>query len=291
MRLAAAALLVAALPALAQQAATPRVAKDAEWSVRLPKQDTVVFRGALVSDGGNAGAFPGLYPAPNLAGLFAAVITHAVVADSAQSRQRQQAQDAADRVLTPYRAVLAGYRQQDLMQRALAKLPAGGPPRRIVPADDKPDGWVVDSVPLFTMTQDQQAIIVDNAIAIHAPGGAADKPAYQNIIRVVSQPHGQDNPDAYWNADDGAALKNESALLLALSFEVVRVDAAALAAEGAPHRTFRYAEGLSQRIERAQLVNEQCNRIVIRNLRGWLMSVPAPQASGACPPAADASKP
>ena len=292
MRLAAAALLAAALPALAQQPATPRMAKDAEWSLRLPPQETVVFRGALVSDGGNAGAYPGLYPAPNLAGLFAAVITHAVVADSAQARQRQQAQDAADRVLTAYRAVIAGYRHQDLMQRALDKLPDGGRGRKIVPADDKPGGWVVDSVPLFTMTQDQQALIVDNAIAVHAPGAAPDKPAYQNVIRVVSRPHGHDNPDAYWNEADGAALKDQAALLLALSFDVARADAAELLGQGAPPRTFRYAEGASERIERAQLVSEQCNRIVIRNLRGWLMSVPAPQATAACPPpAADARKP
>jgi hypothetical protein len=140
------------------------------------------------------------------------------------------------------------------------------------------------------MTQDEQAIILDNAIAIYAPG-AAETAVYQNTVRVVSRPQHRDDTLAFWTANQGAALKDESATLLALSLDIALADAMAAAqAEGASHKTFRYPEGRTERMERAQLVAEHCNRLVIRSLRGWLISIPAPQATEACG-GADARKP
>lgn len=41
-----------------------------------------------------------------------------------------------------------------------------------------------------------------------------------------------------------------------------------------PFRTIRYVEGTAEKMERAQLVSEHCGRLVIKTLRGSLMSVP-----------------
>jgi hypothetical protein len=40
-------------------------------------------------------------------------------------------------------------------------------------------------------------------------------------------------------------------------------------------RTVRYQEGGAEKIERAQVLEQQCGRTVLRTLRGWLLSVPA----------------
>ena len=273
--------MMAAL-AFAPWAQAQRMEKDAAWSLRLPKEERVVYRGATSGFTGTAGSFAGPYPAPNVLGFFAAVITHAVVADSAQARARQQAQETADRVLTGYRPVLETFTYKELVAKGLARLSTPGE-RRVLPATEKlGGGWVLDTAPVFMLTQDEQAILLDNAIAIYGPKDT-ETPAYQNLVRVVSRPQQREDAMAFWTAGQGAALKEESSTLLALSLDIALADATAPArAEGAPQKTFRYQEGKHERMERAELVSTHCERLVIRSLRGWLISIPTPQATEAC---------
>jgi hypothetical protein len=46
-------------------------------------------------------------------------------------------------------------------------------------------------------------------------------------------------------------------------------------------RTYRYLQGGVERSERAQQVAGNCSRAVLRNLRGWLLSVPLRPAGDA----------
>ena len=257
------------------------MATDAGWSLRLPKEEKVIYRGALTSEGASVGGFAGPYPAPNVAGFLAAIVTHAVIADSAQARQRQQAQENADRVLSHY-PVLKEFRHNELMQKGLEKVSAGGAAKLVAAAEKPAAGWLIDSTPVFILTQDQRAIILDNAIVIYPPG-AAETAAYQNVIRVVSRPQTGDDVFAFWSAGEGAALKEESAGLLAMSLDIALAEVTGtLGGENAAQKTFRYPEGGIERMERGQLVAERCDRLVIRNLRGWLMSIPARQPAPDC---------
>src|SRR6185436_12077332 len=79
-------------------------------------------------------------------------------------------------------------------------------------------GWVVESTPVFAMTQDQKAIVMENAVLVYAPGASAA--SYQNLVRVVSQPKPNADPADYWNANQGEKLKDESAILLAHSLDL-----------------------------------------------------------------------
>lgn len=275
----------AALAALAcqQPAAAQPMPKDAAWSLRLPKDEKVAYRGVVSFEGINAGGLNGmLYPAPNLLIGLAAVLTHAVVADSAQENQRRQIQENADRILGPYQQVLADYRNRELMQRGLGKLPAS-PAAKLLEPDGKPEGeWVVHSLPVFAMAQDERAIILDNVIVVYAPGGA-ETPTYQNVVRVVSHPRDDEHPRAAWIANFGEALKEEGSTLFAYSLQIALGDAAG-PKDSKPQRTYRYMEGGTERMERAELVHDQCSRLVVRNLRGWLLSVPARNPPRDCKP-------
>jgi hypothetical protein len=267
----------AALAALAlaqgalAQAPMPR---DAGWSLRLPKEESVTYRGLASFDGANAGSINMLYPAPHLLIGLAAVLTHGVVADAAQERQKQQIQENANRVLVEYRPILNRFKHQELMQMGLALLPPG-PERKLVAPDAKVEGeWLVESAPVFSMTQDRRALVLDNAVVIYAPG-AAEKPAYQNVMRVVSRPReAEDDLHVEWAERDGEPLRAESAFLFAHSLEVALNEAAGAGKESRPQRTYRYLEGRTERMERAELVSEQCSRLVVRTLRGWLLSIP-----------------
>lgn len=279
-----AAAAVALAPAVLAQTPAPKpMPKDASWSLRAPKDEAVHYRGALILDRAQAGGAQGmLYPAPNVAGFLAAIITHAVIADSAQSAQKTKMQEDADRVLAPYRPVLAEYKIRELMQKGLARVPGAGA-KLVEAAEDPGAAWLVESTPVFTMTQDQTAIVLENAVVIYAPGNLT-APAYQNVVRVVSRRRDPADISAFWLADQGTPLKDESVALFGISLDMSLADAAGLSPRSnVSHRTFRYPEGSREKMERALLMSEHCDRVVIRNLRGWLMSVPVAEPVAGCP--------
>lgn len=270
----AALLACALLPALAWGG-------NPDWSLRLAVQDAVPFRGlANGDDGGKPGAM--MYPAPGVAGLLVAIATHGVIENAKRDSERSESEKQADKVLDPYRDSLGRFTQQELATAALAAPGLQG--TRLWSTQDA-DAKVVASTPLFYLTQERDALILDNDVTLTRPGAQP----YHNTIRVVSQPHVADDMEARWGADGARALKAESAHLLAQSLEIVRAqgDAAAAGAEASPYRTVRYLQGKKELFERAQVLDEHCGRAVIRNLRGWLMSVPLakPSASGetGCP--------
>ena len=261
------ALACACLPALAR-------GEDAAWSLRMAAPDPVPYHG--LADGESGGA-PGMmmYPAPGLAGLFAAIATHAAVVGSVRSSAQTEAEKKADKVLDPLRGSLDRFTQRDLAAPALDTPPLRGA-RLLSAQDTEPAGKIVDSAPAFFLTQEGDALLLDNTVKITRAGAQP----YQGTIRVVSAPHKIQAQDvaAHWGADEARALKAESAQLLALSLEIAltQSDAPAIpaATAAAPFRTVRYLQGKKELFERAQVLDEHCGRALIRNLRGWLMSVP-----------------
>jgi len=262
-----------------------------EVAVRLPKEQAVSYKGIADFDGAGAGALNMLYPAPNAAGALVAVLTHAVIADSAQSRQRRELQEAADRVLDRYRSTLARFTHDELITRALRQPGSSSDVRAFIDQDGGSGAaLVVDPAVVFYMTQDQRALVLYAAFAIRDAAQRGDARNY--TVRVVGHPQQLNDALVFWTADDGAELRQESALLLAQALDLALSEARAprSSPEGR-ERTFRYPEGTVERMERASLVSETCERAVIRTLRGELMSIPLPARSGPTSAGACARKP
>jgi hypothetical protein len=250
-------------------------AAETVWSLRLPKDTKPSYRGASVLDGAGAKGASVLYPAPSLAGLVAAVLTHSALVESQKTREKLALQEEADKVLLPYQPILSQYTVQELMTRALERTPWKGEARLIAAEETSREGLLVDSAPIFSITQDQRGLILDNAIAIYR-AGETTRPIYQSVVRVVSQPQPAQDQTAFWTRDEGAALKEESASLLAHSLTLaLRASETPDATEGRPFKTIRYPEGGAQKVERAQLIARPCHRWVVKTLRGSLLSVPA----------------
>lgn len=266
------------------------ITPDAKWCLRLPPGERVAYRGVASFDGAGTGTASFLYPAPNAGGFLAAVLTHALLVDSDKKDQKQKIQAAADQVLSPYQGVLDTFNYRDLMQRAVAKTATAAHASLVEESGDPGREIVVETSPVFSLTQDQKAIILDDAIVIRMPGSAPED-AYRNTVRVVSTAREVADPAAFWTANAGETLKDESAKLIAQSLDIAFRDAAAgTNPDGVPYRTIRYREGAAEKIERALVLNEQCDRMLIRTLRGTLMSVPASRpatvaAAGRCGPA------
>lgn len=216
-----------------------------------------------------------LYPAPNAIGLFAAVLTRGLLVESAKQDQKKKFQSEADKVLLPYLETLSQYTSKDLMRRGLEMTSIGGH-KELLDEKAAPQGeWLISSVPLFSFTQDQRAIVLDNVVSI-AKSAMPEVPAFQGAIRVVSPAKRDDDLAKFWTANQGERLKSETAGLFAESLDIALAEVVGSFEKAASNfRTVRYFEGDTEKIERAQIVSERCDRLVLRTLRGSLMSVPA----------------
>ena len=267
----------------AGQAAPRVIGKDSSWSLRLPKDDKVIYRGVVSFDEAGVGNRQITYPAPNAVGLLAAVLTYGAIVGSMKDSQKDKLQEGADKVLLPYESVLASYKHQELMRRGLQKTLTGGS-KKLVEFSEKPGGdWFIESAPVFSITQDQTTIILDISISVYAPN-APSAAAYQNTVRVVSLAKDGADLASFWTAKDGEKLKEESASLLAESLDIILSEmASGPSKEGNPYKTVRYFEGTTEKMERGQLISERCGRVLIKTLRGGLMSVPARRGTATAP--------
>jgi hypothetical protein len=260
----------------------PRPPVELDWALRLAKDgEPVAYRGVVDSNAAGLGTQGQgmLYPAPNVVGFLAAVVTHGILVESMKSSQKSKLQEDADRVLEPYRAALAGFMAKDLMREGLGQSRAGRSRRAVESAENPSTAWVVESASVFSLTQDRRAIILESGFSMYAPQSAT-VPARQVIVRVISDPRPEGEPVAYWGDRDGANLRRESARLYAEALDLAVTEAVGGTGSESRHRTVRYREGGSERMERAQLLVERCGRIVMRTLRGAVFSVPVASTPG-----------
>ncbi len=262
------------------QYAPIRIDNDHGLSLRLPKDENVVYRGVVSFDKAGLGQGAMLYPVPGAAGLLAAIITHGLISESAKNSQKEKIQLEADKVLEPYKDLLATFKYKDLMAQGLDKAVKPLNKRVIENAATAQSEWLVVSAPIFFMTQDRRAIVMDNTIAIYAKD-AYSVPKYQNTIRVVSHAKEESEAAEFWADQQGEKLKAESVVLFTQSLDIAMNEAESDTSKNNPaYKTVRYFEGGQEKMERAQLMKEGCKRNVIKTLRGGLMSVPA-QANSA----------
>ncbi len=251
--------------------------KDVSWFLRVPKEEKVVYQGVANFDESDTRSSSMLYPAPNVAGFVGAVLAHGLIIGSMKNGQKDKIQNAADKVLIPYQEVLNNYKHKELMQRGLEKMSAADRKRLVEFSEKTEGGWLMESAPIFSMTQDQSAIVLDNVVSIYS-SATPSTAVYQKAVRVISQPKDEADLVSYWTANSGSKLKEESAGLFAESLEIVLNDAVNDADKSTnAYKTIRYLEGHTEKMERGQLISERCDRRIIKTLRGALMSIPAKQ--------------
>lgn len=250
---------------------------DDTWALRVPDADGISFQGQANRDGAGGGTAQIMYPAPNMAGFIAALVTHGLINESSKTAERQRIQEQANRILEPYAEILSTLSYRALIEHASGKIDKASSPELIGSADSSSRTWIMEVTPLYVMTPDQRAIILDNTVRVFVNG--SKNPSYARVIRVVSPPLAATSEEAIikaWKDDDGARIRGASSDLLAESLKIALFDVSSTQTADERHRTFRYREGGFERIERAQLVSEQCDRQVLRTLRGWLLSIPSP---------------
>lgn len=238
----------------------------------MAQQAAPAWRGISADEAAGAQGLGMLYPAPNAAGLLAAILTHALLVQGGREAERQARQKQADLVLAPHADTIAALTAERLLEATRQRLAP--------PLLESAQGLVVQMQPSFALAPDHRTLVLDNVVRVHA----VDTPAvarFENIVRVVSDPRSEADPAAAWGTDAGQPLRDEAAALLAHSTEIALARLAA--ADPDAFRTQRYAFGDTRKMERGQPVAQGCGRVVLRTLRDGLMSVPVQPEAGAPP--------
>ena len=264
----------------ATETAPPIALTEREVFLVLPGTEPVAFRGMIDRDAAGLGAGAMMYPGnAGLAGLLVGILTHSVLLEGQKSAQLQQLQQAADRVLDPFRGRLAELTHRDLGELAVAQLPESSRPQ-LAPEGAPVTGWTLQMAPVFTMTRDGRALVLDNAVALHT--GNPSQPAFQTVVRVVSNARNGEDAKEAWGEAGAAAVIDEGSALLAHSIRLALEGARSSGDEG-PQRSFRYVLGGQSQVERAHLIETACHRATVKTLQGWLMSFPLASPPGDMP--------
>ncbi|MBL8514145.1 MAG: hypothetical protein JNJ55_09175 [Betaproteobacteria bacterium] len=245
-------------------------------ALQVPANAMVNYRGAPNLNTGVGSTAAMLYPAPNAAAALAALLTHGIMNSIGQRKEAERAQTEADKVLEPFASAINFHSNDQLYRDASSHLNAAN--LKVVASSDlAAERWLVTGEPVVWMAQDKSALYLDLPVQVFSPGGRGD-PVYGNGIRVVSEPLAFDGKDAFWSDNDGARLKSVSARLFAEAVQIA-VDAAMTPypEDTSMHRTVRFPQGKAERIERSQVIRANCERTLLRTLRGGLLSVPTPR--------------
>jgi len=244
------------------------------WTLATLPDEPVPFHGMVDMDNAGLGSGGMLYPTAGLGilGLLVGVATHAALVGGSRSSQESKMQLAADKVLDPYAGELAQFRMLDLQRRALALTPSTAVAHLHDVKETPADEMFVQAVPAFAMTPDSAALVLDETLVVRP--SATSQQGTQQVVRFVSAPRVESDVKSAWSADNGAALKSTAADLMAQSLDVALQQSRHPPDDKAPFRTLRYALGDKERMERGQLLEETCDRLVIRTLRGALLVVP-----------------
>lgn len=256
------------------------------WTAVVGADQAMPFRGEMMSTGVGAG-YQMFYPAPNFAGFLAGVATHAALQSSANAAQAEAEREMADRVLKRFDRVLGQIRVHQAFSEAIDRLQVADRVSVSAFPSAHPSPYVEFRV-LGTLAQSRRALMIDLMARLQAdPSGTT--PEFVHKVRVISDPvtASEENVYAYWLDDDGARLKRTVSSLISEAIALFLADAGQqFGADDARSVSVRYRFGAERRIERAQLLVDGCSRKVLRNLRGWIVSVPAPekrQDALACP--------
>jgi hypothetical protein len=226
-------------------ASTEGLAGTLWW--REPSAPAVAWRGMLQAEGGGVGngTIIGPYPAFGVLGLLAAVLTHAAISQGVQSAERKREQETADKVLEPYQPSLQAWSSAQLWSAALAlsAIPPAGLGSTGVGANAAPtppgtpaiktwdgkspvaEGASIETLPVFTLTADHSALLLDAAVRLVPKPGAAPVSV---LVRVVSSPLLDkdrealvgDAAQALWAADEARRLKDVAAGMLAQALHI-----------------------------------------------------------------------
>lgn len=255
-------------PLAATQAVGANVSKS--WHVTLPTGGKFPIQGMM--DYGKVGASGGtvLYPGGHPAVFLGALLVHGILNSAAQSERESAEQSKANEVLQPYSKAIAGAKLESMFEQALKT--EGLKAKLVLDTEKQGKGLRVLSSPEFFLHPDIRGLVLAHRIELYQD--ASDKPIATTVIRLSTHFPRSSVIAQQWRDDEGAGLLNASQDLLQRSLRILdRTLLTDVTLQTAEEATVKHNHLGERKIERAQVLLTQCDRALLKNLRGELMGV------------------
>jgi len=252
---------------------------ESNWQWSIPVDFEFQLSGAEANDSqGKPGTM--LYPGGNGLIFLASVLTHALINSTANQVKEQSAARRANKIVAPYRELLSQLDLNSLMGDLTTAWPPLG--ETFLPSGNAKlkNDWLVEVRPAFVLAADARTISAHIWIAFW-PSSGSDRPKALRQVQVMSTPIKAEVPESVWKQDEGKRLRATLVGLVAEGLEIGLADA--FVDPALPQRSVPYTDGREDSIERGQFIRSDCGRVLLRNLRGWLMSLPARSNSSSQP--------
>jgi hypothetical protein len=242
-----------------------------------------VVVGGVVNNDTAPSPSAGMVYGPGAVGFVASIFFQNLATSGSRNSHNNKLQEEADKVIAPYSKSLDKFEYTELMEQSLKLMSSNN---RITkdPSSIEND-WRVSVMPSFRMTQDQSALMVENVVSLYKNANKTEeKPDFSATVRVWSTPESATDTVSLWVENNGEKLKNLAASLTTQSIEIAINEWTQKEKREQPaYTSVRYLQGSIVSIERAQILDTRCDRLLIRNLRNVLVSVPQVTiASQAC---------
>ncbi|WP_020413935.1 hypothetical protein ACJJJB_18945 [Microbulbifer sp. ANSA001] len=200
------------------------------------------------------------------AAFAGSILAHALIVGATGDSKKKAEQERADKILEPYKENIAAFNAVDLIEISKVDLQKKNIPFIAWEAETN-HPWVVQSHPVFFLSQDRSTLTLKNAVSITELDNQ-EKPAYQNLIEVVSSP----NKDKKIIPID--SLGELSIKLFVDSLMAMKAELSENRKPENKEMTLSFFSGGEKVYERGRIISEECNRMTFRTLRGWVKSVP-----------------
>ena len=236
-------------------------------------QEIAPFYGLLESNPGGAST-PIMYSgAAGLAGLLAQVLTHAAIANQAQNDALSKEQQASNLVLKNYDEYIKANTKQSFFANALSSVNVPTVQLGLIQPSKILDGMlIVDSLPVFYLSQDEGSIVIKHHIKVyysHSP----DELLFENMAKVISKPIVVSENNNIWLVGDGKLFSDTTHQLYNISLEFLIKDFYKFLDASESNKTHKYYIGGKKFYVRGALVLDDCNGKAIRNLKGNIVVV------------------
>ncbi|MCV2350554.1 hypothetical protein [Paucibacter sp. Y2R2-4] len=242
-------------------------------ALKLPSTEAVMFRGVYSLDQVGLPMANMLYPGGNLVGFLASVVTHGLIVEGEKLRQRNKAEQEADRVLEALMPAIRAINMTSLFDGAVGESTLKDRAHLLRPDQENPSRSMIEPAPVIWISQDRLSLIADVAMSVQVD---AQQAMWQGRVRVVSPRLEVADAVEHWNADEGQQLKQVCAQLVGKAIDVgfayAQADSNKIAA--LPFQSVAYTVGGKKKVERAQVLHQDCNYRLLKTLRGDLFAVP-----------------
>ena len=243
---------------------------------KLVYNEPIDIRGKHSSDD-SINANPILYQGgAGVLGLFAQIATHAAINNAARNKKVSKAQIAANRFLEPLAVKIAEINIGDLADFSSKEY-------KIDSSLDS-SGLVVNIRPIFFVAQDFEYITLKNIVSItknFTKGSSLRKRKssngfhYQNLIEVYSRKYSEDEKKSFTSLSESSFMIEELQRILHQSLSLAAREIKGHYQNSTSKiTTHTLKKNNSNLYIRGSQVDSLCQKIVIKNLRSWLVAIP-----------------